>query len=384
MIFGIEASNITGGGGLVHLKGILNNLDEAAINEDDTIYVWCNFHVSQALNKNKNIKIIYKKVFSYNFVFRFLWQAIFFPREARRLGCSVILVPGGTLLRKFVPYVVVSQNLLPFSKYERQRYYRYARGLKLLLLYFFQKRTFKNASKIIFLHEYAKKVISDCVTLTCESVVIPHGSPDMVLNYSLGAERNVRVSDKSGVLNITYVSTIDLYKHQDNVVLALDRVQQKYNFKLRLNLVGGYYPPALKKLQRTIETVDPGRSWVRLVGEVPQEEVFKCYSESDLCIFASTCENLPNVLIEMIGSSAVLVCSDRRPMSDLLGDYPFYFDPESITSIETAVRRAALFLRDGDTSLDGFKPRWSGLSWSNVSRSTFEVLRMAAEASLEE
>ena len=46
---------------------------------------------------------------------------------------------------------------------------------------------------------------------------------------------------------------------------------------------------------------------------------------------------MPNILIEAMASGLPIVCSDRGPMFEVLGDGGGYFDPESISSIVDAL-----------------------------------------------
>lgn len=72
----------------------------------------------------------------------------------------------------------------------------------------------------------------------------------------------------------------------------------------------------------------------------------------DHFVFASSCENMPNTLVEAIAAGLPLACSRRGPMHEILGDAGLYFDPESHLSIAEAIRRLIddPLLRDDLTS----------------------------------
>src|SRR5207253_4012008 len=80
-------------------------------------------------------------------------------------------------------------------------------------------------------------------------------------------------------------------------------------------------------------------AWVRYWGAVPHGELQKRYAEAELCVFASTCENMPNILLENMASGLPIACSNRGPMPEVLGDAGLYFDPEDVVSIRDALRR---------------------------------------------
>ena len=57
------------------------------------------------------------------------------------------------------------------------------------------------------------------------------------------------------------------------------------------------------------------------------------YRQSDAAIFASTCENMPNILIEAMSSGLPIACSQYPPMPEFLKDGGVYFDPLDPTDI---------------------------------------------------
>ena len=52
-----------------------------------------------------------------------------------------------------------------------------------------------------------------------------------------------------------------------------------------------------------------------------------------LFVFASSCENMPNTLVEAMASGLPIACSDRGPMPEILRDGGTYFDPENEVTI---------------------------------------------------
>ena len=79
--------------------------------------------------------------------------------------------------------------------------------------------------------------------------------------------------------------------------------------------------------------------FIRYLGSSPHDELPARYASADACVFASSCENLPNILLEGMASGLPIACSDRGPMPELLGDAAVYFNPELQSSIEEALER---------------------------------------------
>jgi glycosyltransferase involved in cell wall biosynthesis len=60
---------------------------------------------------------------------------------------------------------------------------------------------------------------------------------------------------------------------------------------------------------------------------VPYADLPAVYAHSHLTIFASECENCPNILLEAMAAGRPLLCSNRPPMPEFGGTSVVYFDP---------------------------------------------------------
>ena len=76
----------------------------------------------------------------------------------------------------------------------------------------------------------------------------------------------------------------------------------KAGYNVKLDLVG---PPdsALPKLLDEIAAIDPTNTIISYHGGVDHRSLQKFYSEADAGIFASSCENLPNILLESMAAA---------------------------------------------------------------------------------
>ena len=141
-----------------------------------------------------------------------------------------------------------------------------------------------------------------------------------------------------------------------------------------LDLVGPAYPPALKRLNGVIDRLDNSRKWVHYHGAIPFNELHHRYAEADLGLFASSCENLPNILIETMAAGLPIACSNRGPMPEVLGDAGLYFDPEQpqqiadilLKLIESPDLRAELAVKSFQ--------RVQQYSWQRCADETFSFL----------
>jgi glycosyltransferase involved in cell wall biosynthesis len=114
---------------------------------------------------------------------------------------------------------------------------------------------------------------------------------------------------------------------------------RKLGFSIVLDLVGPAYPPALKRLNAAMDCVDAERRWVHYHGAIAFDALHHHYAQADLGLFASSCENMPNILLETMASGLPIACSNRGPMPEVLGEAGVYFDPEQPKDIARALRK---------------------------------------------
>lgn len=332
---GIDAANLRRGGGRTHLIEILNavKVDELGIGK---IIVWGSRETLGLLEDKPWLEKIAPNALEGGLVKRLLWQKFSLSKLARDVGCDVLFVPGGSYSGDFRPVVSMSRNMLPFEWNELLRYGVSALTLKLVFLRSVQKATFKRSDGVIFLTQYAQNVVENVVSELRFKKIIPHG-----LNIRFSREpklqKDIENYDRGSPFRLLYVSIIDMYKHQWNLVEAVARLREKTGWPIVLDLVGPFYPPALKILEKTIDNVDRNRSWVNYYGAMPFSQLHKVYVKADLGVFASSCENMPNILLETQAAGLPVACSDKGPMPEILGDAGEYFDPENPKSIADAL-----------------------------------------------
>ena len=252
-----------------------------------------------------------------------------------------MLVPGGSIVTNFRPVVTMSRNMLPFEWGELKRFGVSTMTLKLLLLRWSQSASFKRADGTIFLTRYAYEAVTRVTgPLKGKTSIVPHGI-DARFRLDPRPQRSLGEFTPSDPLRVVYVSTIEVFKHQWSVVEAIARLHDE-GLPIRLDLYGSARASALPRLTEAINRVDAQGEFVRYWGEVDYNKIHECYAEADICVFASSCENMPNILIESMAAGLPIACSNRGPMPEVLGDAGVYFDPEKPASIADAVRRLAL------------------------------------------
>lgn len=375
MIVGLDASNLRAKGGLTHLKGMIGAAEPQAHGIDEVI-VWAAEETLEHLPERSWLRPSYEPALDGPLPCRLLWQFWTLDRLADRY-CDLLFVPGGNYTGRFRPFVAMSRNMLSFCPAERRRYGFSWNRLRLILLKRAKTTTFRRADGMIFLTRWAKRrVLARTGELPGKAVVIPHGvSRDFVRPPRI--QKPLSAFNEEKPFRWLYVSSIDPYKHQWQVVKAVGRLRQK-GLPMTLDLIGPERPPrrhALERLKEAIERIDPDGRFVERHGFVPHDELAGHYHKADAFVFASSCENMPNTLLEAMSAGLPIASSRFGPMPEVLSAKAgVYFDPERIRSIETAMQRlvedAQLRAR---LAREAFE-RAEQFSWELCAAETFEFL----------
>ncbi len=271
-----------------------------------------------------------------NVLQRTLWEAVGLPRLLRELEADVYYVLSGTLAAKppgGCKSVVAFRNLLPFDSKNRKRYPHGYTRYRLWLIGQAQPRSFARADLVIFISEFGREVVEAVVTERAgRAVVIPHGVGEAFKSDDVvEGDWNERWPDGY----VLYVSILDVYKSQLEVVEAWKTVRSTRETGEKLVLAGPEYPPYARRVKRKIAELGLGDEVV-LLGPVTHDYLPGLYRSSKVTVFASQCENCPNILLEAMAGGRPVLCSSDQPMPEFGADAVVYFDPTN--SVELADR----------------------------------------------
>jgi len=372
-ILGIDASNISTGGGLTHLTNLLHSLKPSHFGID-RIVIWSS---KQTLSSIKNFPWLIKRsspVLNKNFIYRAIWQKFQLQKVIKQENCNLLFVPGGSFVTSFRPVVTMSQNLLPFELTELKRYGLSLMTLRLLLLRFSQSRSFKKSNGIIFLTEFAQnRVMSQIGDVDAKLKIISHG-----IDQRFFADRREYLSyDKytfDKPIKIIYVSSIDPYKHHLNVIDAISYLRNK-GLPVLLELIGPANNKELISLNKKINKVDKNKSFIKYYGNVDYSTIDNYYFNADIAVFASSCETFGQILLEGMATGLPTACSDMSSMSEILGEAGIYFNPLDIDSIADRLKKLIksdkLRKRNGLKSISIARK----YSWDLCANETFQFLK---------
>lgn len=328
MILGIDLTNIKKGGGLTHISELLK-VAQPRLYGFEQVIVWGNAETIALLPNFDWLKTAIFPQMQQPF-FQFFQRIFFFPNIARK-HCDLLFSPGGSFFSTKMAYVSMSQNMLVFEKKERDRFRFHFNWFRYLFLSALQTLSFQQAKGIIFISEYAKHYIGQRLRKDFSDFpVIYHGVADRF-------SQKPKVINPKATIRLLYISTISFYKHQWNVVEAVAKLRED-GFLVNLDLIGDFYPPAWQKLQRSLAKFPASKDFVKVYGAVNFEEIATYYQQADIFVFASTCENMPNILVEAMRAGLPIASSDYGPMPEILGDAAFYFDPLDVNSIYESLK----------------------------------------------
>lgn len=336
----IDAANIRAGGGVTHLVEFLRAAEPHAFGIDK-ILIWACASTLARIEDRPWLEKRTDPALEANLLKRILWQRVGLSKVLRMEKVDLLFVPGGSIIPNIRPAVTMSRNMLPFEWNELRRFGLSLTALKLVLLRYNQASSFRNAQGTIFLTRYAHDAILRITgPLRGAAAIVPHGIDDR-FRREPRPQRAIADVTMSDPLRVAYVSIVDAHKHQWAVAEAIDRLRRE-GLPIRLDLYGPARDSVLPRLTEVLERVDPEREFIRYWGAIDYNELDKRYAAADICVFASSCENMPNILIESMAAALPIACSDRGPMPEVLGDAGVYFDPEDSRSIADAVRMLAL------------------------------------------
>jgi glycosyltransferase involved in cell wall biosynthesis len=268
----------------------------------------------------------------------------------------------------------MSRDMLSYEPGEIKRFGLSRARLRLILLRAIQSQSMRFADGVIFLTEYAAKVIQRTTGRLRQTTVIPHGVGGAFRACSPEAPWP---ADEAQPIRCVYVSNASMYKHQWVVVEAVGRLRSR-GYNVELTLAGGGSGRAMQRLEREIERHDAQRTFVKCLGFVPHDDLPGLLARANLFVFASSCENMPNTLIEAMAVGLPIACSDRGPMPEVLRDGGVYFDPEDSASIASAVEA---LIRDSDLRAKiaaRAKDLAGQYSWSRCAAETWSFVKTVA------
>ena len=321
----INALSARRGGGQTYLVNLLDNID-AVENIDVILLLSDDFVTTQ---NQRILKIIAPKATS-NPIIRAVWEFLNIPLLINKYNVDVLYCPGGLVNVLFTNkcYIVTMfQNMIPFMPAIRCQYSYGWQRIRNWILEHLLLFSMSRSDIVIFISEYAKSVIRKRLhNQINKAIVIPHGINDTFRHiYNSKPHRPDWLFNSDYLL---YVSIFEPYKNHLEVVRGFYKLKTLRSTTEKLLLVGKNDLPAGFKVKEEIARLGL-QDDVIMVGNIAYSELPALYYNAKINIFASTCENCPNIMLEALGSGRPLLVSNVPPMTEFGDSAVAYFDPTS-------------------------------------------------------
>lgn len=320
----IDALSARQGGGQTYLANLLQCIPPD-LDADVLIMAPDSLEIPKGDPRIKRLRLVWPVR---NPIARAVFQRLRVPALIRKLGVTVYFVPGGVVATRVPPackLVTMFRNMIPFDTAQRKRYPLGWQRLRNWVLERQMLKSMKDADLVIFVSEFARKVIETRANsqIAC-SVTIPHGLSRLfrTANEQLSIPPEWAPAEPF----ILYVSTLDYYKAQIEVVRAFALLRGTWPDPIRLVLLGPENPSYGKRVRMEVKRLGLERE-ILFVGKVPYAELPNAYRHATINVFASESENCPNTLLEALGAGRPVICSLLPPMPEFAGTAALYFDP---------------------------------------------------------
>jgi glycosyltransferase involved in cell wall biosynthesis len=330
MIF-INALSALRGGGQTYLLHLLKRIPEHLHGKVIVLAHQKNQHIFAPYEKQ--IQVLVSDFASHSILHRMFFENFLLKQRLIKNNVEVFFSVSGLVPKwklKQIRFVSVFQNQLPFAPTERKRYpYGYMR-FKLLLLKFLQIQSLKSSDLCIFLTNYSQKVIESHVSqLPKQSVVIGHGL-NQVFREKPKGERPKSLPEEY----VLYVSNLDVYKAQLEVIQAWYQLKQKRETREKLILMGPEETYYGNKIRKLIEELGLEKE-VLILESVAYEDIPSYYHYAKINIYASSCESYGIILLEKLAAGKPVFCSNFEPFPEIAGNSVEYFDPYQPNTLTT-------------------------------------------------
>ncbi len=332
LVVGIDASRNRSGGAKAHLIGILSEGDPVRYGIRE-IHVWAYQALLDALPEQPWLIKHNPTQLEMSLLKQLWWQAFQLSKEATAAGCNILFTTDASTLSRFKPMVVMSQDMLSYEPGVMRSFGFTMARMRLLAILWLQNQAFRHASGVIFLTQYAADVIQKSCGSLKNIVHIPHGIGEEFKHIH---RSRLWPSQGEEPIRCLYVSPVWKFKNQWVVVRAIG-ILRSYGINITLTLIGGGKGDALDLLEQQIEKLDAGREFVNQLDFIQQYQLPEYLLNSDIFVFASSCENMPITLLEAMAAGLPIACSKRGPMPEVLKDGGVYFDPVDAESVADAI-----------------------------------------------
>ncbi len=269
-----------------------------------------------------------------------LWRNRYLPGEIGKVDADVLLNPNAIIPRAGTgrcKKVVMSQNMLPFDPVAASLFRSRIDRLKIKAIRREQRAALAKADGVVFISGHAQSVITADTRPFGRSVMIPLGADDNLFFPAYRDPNGIEPSNK-----IIYISDFLPYKHHREVVTALAEVDKQVGRDWSVRFIGDDWRGERNRIMALSASLGLEGNLL-YENRLAAREVGAALRAASIGLFASSCENCPTVLIEMMRTGMPIASSGVGPMAEILSNAGLLFDPRRPTEI---VAQIVKLLRD--------------------------------------
>lgn len=367
LIIGIDASRNRSGGAINYLIGILNHLQP--INHGiSEIHVWTPLEVANQLPNKNWLKVHSPDTLQEKIYWQVMWQVFTLPKELKFYKCDILFTSDASSMCTFKPSVVFSQDLLAYEEGMIKSYGFSLKTIRLILILFMQNFSFRRAQGVIFLTEYAARIIQNKCGSISNKITIPHGVDDEFKNnISL-----IKWPNKNKEIICLYISPIDNYKNHLELIEAVITLNQEY--KLKLVLVGDGDKKIIDKINNRVSKANHSREIVVLTGAVSRKKIKEYMKNSNIFVFSSSCEAFGISLLEAMAIGLPIASSNKSSIPETLRNGGVYYDPKDVNDIVKSLKSIIQNSGLRNSIALNAKTISDQYSWTECSNKTFNFI----------
>lgn len=261
------------------------------------------------------------------------------------------------------------RNMIPFDQQALRRIPFGLQKIRNFLLKRAMLKSMAGADLTIFISEYARNFI-ERLTSVRHAVTIAHGIGEAFRTRGKAVPRPAWLPDGEYLL---YVSRFDAYKHQLEVVTAFSTLPPQIRMHYKLVLAGEVDELFAKQVMAFVR-FHGLESGVIIAGAIPYAQLPEVYHHARLNLFASSCENCPNILLEAMGAGRPVLCSNVMPMPEFGADAVEYFSPFDPPSLAQAMLNVLLNAERELLLADASARRSSDFDWRQTACRTWNAI----------
>ena len=233
--------------------------------------------------------------------------------------------PGGFFYNLKSKRVVTVYDLFMYKAYP------FNRRSKVFLARYFNKMSIKKADVVITISEFSKKEILNTFNIGEDKVHVLYCGPGNVRSEPNAGKDLLR--EKYNLVNdyILFVSTIEPRKNLLSLVKAFEILKDRYAIGEDLVVVGkkGWdYQATLKYIASS-----PCKSFIHLVGSVPDSDLGCFYRNASLFVYPSFMEGFGIPPLEAMQCGCPVLTSDTSSLPEVVRYSEMMFDPQDVNQI---------------------------------------------------